>query len=265
MKNAGVIFTAILRIGVKAGLELSTPGGINDIAILKAANVKASTGIEAGVWIDIARFKTNITNLATPGDTCVRIIEEYVMALGANAGATLAIGNYAWGPELETDTPIYYTTLLDACAGTKTANGTIDATALDVRDDVVTTTLLTEVTNTATKCVSTGLVNCPASLQLISRNRIIKTVIATVTSGVTVTPMTVDSTVHTIAFGKNVHTMSATSGSPVSYISKQTHETKAGGSKVEAERNGGVSNKIKIGVSVGIGLPMLILFIAGLM
>ncbi|PVH73717.1 hypothetical protein DL98DRAFT_594767 [Cadophora sp. DSE1049] len=74
IKNAGVILTAILRI--------------------EGCSVKVSTGIEAGVWVDIVQFKTNITAApATNGNTCeLRVIEKYVMALEANTGAALAIG-----------------------------------------------------------------------------------------------------------------------------------------------------------------------------
>ncbi|KAH6717353.1 hypothetical protein BKA61DRAFT_573392 [Leptodontidium sp. MPI-SDFR-AT-0119] len=276
IKNAGVILTAILRIGLKAGLELSTPDEISDLSVLKVAQVEVSTGVEAGVWVDIAQFKTNITAApATNGNTCeLRVIEEYVMALGANAGATLAIGTHAWGPELETNTPIYYTTLANVCAVSKSATATTGATsltaAIKVRDGLETTTTVTEVTYTATKCLSTGLVNCPVSLQTTSKNKVTKTLTATVTSGAEAVFTAENTIVSTIAFGTNAYKMSATSGSPVSYIPKPTKEGGAtqegggGGGNVFNGETGGVSNKTIIGVSVGLGVPVLIGIIAGL-
>ncbi|KAH7317955.1 hypothetical protein BKA65DRAFT_439132 [Rhexocercosporidium sp. MPI-PUGE-AT-0058] len=277
IKSAGVILTAILRIGLKAGLELSTPHEISDMPVLNVAQVEVGTGVEAGIWVDIAQFKTNVTAAPTTKENpCeLRVIEEYVMALGANAGATLAIGTHTWGPEVETNTPIYYTTLASACAVSKSATVTMSTTsataaAIKLRDGLKTTTTVTEVTYTATRCLSTGLLNCPASLQTTSKNKTTKTLTAMVTSGAEAVFTTDNTIVSTIAFGTNAHKMSATSGSPVSYIPKPTKEGGAaqegggaGGNVFNGETRG-MSNKIIIGVSVGLGIPVLVGIIAGL-
>lgn len=279
IKTAGVTLTAILRLGLKAGLELSTPEEISNISVLEATHV--NMGIEVGVWVDIAQFKTNVTATPTTKDhICeLRVIEEYVMALGANAGASLAIGAHKWGPALETNTPIYYTTLADACAVSKSATvaASVGTTVpvLDVRDNLETATTVTKTTYTATQCLSTGLVNCPASLQSTLKNTVTKTLTATVTSGAEAVFATANTVISNIAFGINAHEMSATSGSPVSYIPKPTHVDGGGGGgsngpdgndgDVLKGKTGGVSDKIILGVSLGVGLPVLIAIIAGLM
>jgi hypothetical protein len=226
--------------------------------------------------MDIAQFKTNVTAApATNGNICeLRVIEEYVLALGANVGATLGIGTHTWGPVLETNIPIYYTTLADACAASKTSSAVLGATttgpAISARQDVETTTTITEVTYTATQCLSTGLVNCPASLQTTSKNKVTKTLTATLTSGAEPVFTAVNTVVNAIAFGTNIREMSATSGSPVSYIPQPTQTDGNGGGSGGGNSNdfkgetGGVSNKVIIGVSVGIGVPVLIAVIAGL-
>jgi hypothetical protein len=131
--------------------------------------------------------------------------------------------------------------------------------------NVASTTTSTEVTYTytATQCLSTGLINCPVSLQSTSRNTVTKTLVTVVPSGseatfVTATPGT---SVSAIAFGKNIKAISSTSGSPVSFVPP----TATGIVGVLDGKTGGVSNKLIIGVSVGVGVPVLIGVIAGIM
>jgi hypothetical protein len=257
------VLTALLRIGVKAGLELGTP-----TETVGGYPLDFSTGLEAGVWADVAQFITNVTAApAGNGSTCeLRVVEEYSMLLGANAGATVAIGEHTWGPTPNTQIPIWYTTIWDACAvtGSATAIASAAATAATIiaRDDL-TTTISTEVTYTATVCLSTGLVNCPVSLQSTSKNTVTKTLVTAVPSGSEATfPATTQNTVvSTIAFGTNIHEISATSGSPVSYVPTPS----PGSSSIIKGETGGVSNKVIIGVSVGVGVPVLITIVAGCM
>ena len=279
IKSAGVILTAVLRIGVKAGIELTTPKAISNMSILKAANVSVSTGIVAGVWVDIAQFKTNITAApATNGNTCeLRVIEEYVLALGAGVGATLTIGDHEWGPELDINIPIFYTTLADVCAVSKPAKATSMTSAIKGRQNLSTKTTVTEVTYTAVQCLSTGLVNCPASLQTTLTNKVETTLTATLTSSGAKAVFTTEATaVITVAFGGSAHKVSATSGTPVSFVPpKPTSTSKVGSGNgddsissdlkgVLNSQTGGVSNKIIIGVSVGVGGPVLVAIIAGI-
>lgn len=278
IKSAGVVFTAILRIGITAGIELGLPDAVSDIKILKAANIDVGTGIVAGVWLDIAQFRTNITAApATNGNTCeLRVIEEYILGIGAGAGATLTIGNHVWGPELEIEIPIYHTTLTDICAVSKTAAASESVTstaAIKMRQDVETTTTVTEITQTAIQCLETGLLNCPASLRTTSTNKVTKTLTAVVTSDADPVFTAENTVVTAIAFGTNAHKMEATSGSPVSYVPKPTEtsggddedEDEGGARKILNATTGGVSNKLIIGVSVGVGVPLVIAIIAGIM
>jgi hypothetical protein len=255
------VLTALLRVGVKAGFELSTPTETVDGYLLDF-----STGLEAGVWADVAQFITNVTAApAGSGSICeLRVVEEYSMLLGANAGATLAIGEHTWGPTPNTQIPIWYTTMKDVCAvtGSATAAASAAATAATItaRGDLTTTTISTKVTYTATVCLSTGLVNCPVSLQSTSRNTVTKTLVTAVPSGSEATfPATIQNTVvSNIAFGTNIQGISATSGSPVSYIPTPS----SGSSTIINGETGGVSNKVVIGVSVGVGVPVLITIVA---
>jgi hypothetical protein len=238
-------------------------------------NIDFSTGLEAGVWADVAQFVTNVTAApAGDGNACeLRVVEEYTMLLGANAGATLAIEEHTWGPTPNTQIPIWYTTLADVCAVTKSITGTTiaasGAATVIGRGDLTTTSTTTKVTYTATVCLNTTLVNCPVSLQSTSRNTVTKTLTTAVPSGSKATfPTTTQNTaVSTIAFGANINEMTATSGSPMSYIptasSSSGSSGSIGSSSVLKGKTGGVSNKVIIGVSVGVGVPVLIAIVAG--
>ncbi|KFY18638.1 hypothetical protein V491_04744 [Pseudogymnoascus sp. VKM F-3775] len=136
------------------------------------------------------------------------------------------------------------------------------------------TTSTTVVTQIATVCLSTGLVNCPASLQSAVRNVVTSTLVAAVPVGTEAAfPTTTrDAVVKTVAFGAGAKEVDATSGSPVSYIPKTSTSTTATSKPTSSEstftstvdgETGGVSNKVIIGVSVGVGVPVLIIIIAG--
>lgn len=201
------------------------------------------------------------------------------MLVGANAGASLAVGEHSWGPGPSTQVPIWYTTLVDICAGAKKTGAAAAVTSAAVvgRQEGMTTTV-TVVTKTAIVCLSTGLVECPASLQSAVKNVVTTTLTAAVpvgTAEVAFTTTAGDAVVKTKAFGAGAKQIGATSGSPVSYIptissttttSKPTSSGSTSTSTVDGIIEGktkGVSNKVIIGVSVGVGVPVLILIIAG--
>ncbi len=270
IQSAGIVLTSLLRIGAKVGVELATP-----TYKIEGIPLDFSSGLVAGVWADIAQLKTNVTDAPTDSVCELHVVEEYSMLLGANAGATLALGGQTWGPTPNTQVPIWYTTLLDVCAvkGTATAAASVTATAVTIlaRDDLTTTTTSTEVTYTATVCLSTGMLNCPASLQSTSKNTVTKTLVTAVPSGSVATfAATTQSTVSPISFGTNIQQISSTSGSPVSYVPTSSTSSSSGVSTptsgiagVIQGETGGVNNKVIIGVSVGIGLPVLLAIIAG--
>jgi hypothetical protein len=259
------VLKALLRVGAQAGLEVGTP----PFSIF-GQSLGASTGVKAGVWADVAELITNVT-AAPSGDTsgcALRVKEIYSMALGAAAGASLAILTNTWGPTPSTQIPIFYTTFVDACAvSTSTASKAL-VTARAAKAGLTTTTISTKVTYSGIACLSTDMVNCPVSLQTTTRNTVTKTLVTSVSSGVTPTfPATTQTSVTTsIAFGKNVKEMSATSGTPVSFVPPTGSSTPTTGiDGFFHEESGGVSNKVIVGVSVGLGVPILIAIIAGSM
>ncbi|KFY48877.1 hypothetical protein V495_00950 [Pseudogymnoascus sp. VKM F-4514 (FW-929)] len=270
--GANTVLTAVLRLGVEAGLQLST--GTRFIGPIPA---DVSSGIVAGFWADVAQFVTNVTAAPDSDDCPLQVVEEYSMLLGAKAGATIAVEHHSWGPAPSTQVPIWFTTLADACAGTKTvAEPVVTSAAVVEREEGMVTTT-TVVTRTATVCLSTGLLNCPASLQSAVQNVVTSTLVAASPVGdEDAFPTTAaDVVVNTVAFGKNAREMDATTGSPVSYVPKTstttTSEPTSSGSgsrtadddSITEGKTGGVSNKVIIGVSVGVGVPVLILIIAG--
>ncbi|KFY44515.1 hypothetical protein V494_01436 [Pseudogymnoascus sp. VKM F-4513 (FW-928)] len=269
--GANTVLTAVLRLGIRSGLAFDTR-----TAFIRGVPMRFSPGVEVGVWADVAQFVTNVTAAPDSDDCALQVVEEYTMLVGANAGATVALGeHHSWGPAPSTQVPIWYTTLADACAGTKTAAASVTTSAAVVERDEGMTTTTTVVTKTATICLSTGLVNCPASLQSGVENVATSTLIAAVPVGTEdAFPNTANEVVvKTVAFGAGVKQMGATSGSPVSYVpttSTTTSEPTGSGtappsteSSIVDGDTGGVSNKVIIGVSVGLGVPVLILIIAG--
>lgn len=267
IQTSGVVLTALLRVGITAGVDISTPSDtIADITL------DFSAGVVAAVFADVAQFITNVTVApAGSGSECdLHIVEEYTMLLGANAGATLALGGHTWGPTPNTQVPLFFTTLAAACAVTGTVSATATGATIAARNpapnSVSSTTTSTKVTytNTAILCLSTGLLNCPNSLQSTSHNTVTKTLVSVLPSGSKATFLTAASNtaVTTIAFGTNVKALSSTSGSPVSFVPTSS-PTSPGIVGVLNGKTGGVNNKLIIGVSVGVGVPVLIAVVVG--
>lgn len=253
--------TALLKVGLQVGLNVASPS-------LNLDGIKFATfsaGAAAGVWMNIAEFSTNVT-AAPAGDSsgCKVFVEEvYSMAIGAQAGATLAINDHSWGPTPNTSTVLFYTTLESRCASTITSTTALVTARAAKSTGLTTTTLTTEDTYTATQCLSTGLLNCPISLQITSKQTVTSTLVTSVPSGSTATfPVTSQTAVaSTIAFGTNVKPLTSSSGTSTSF--NPTTSPTSGIAGVIDGKTGGVSNKIIIGVSVGVGVPVFIAIIAG--
>lgn len=274
IESAGVVFNAVLRLGLQAGFEVSSP----DVGVLGVGVEGASAGVEVGVYANVAEFTTNVT--ASVGDEeddedCgLRIEQGYQLGLGANAGASVAFGGHTWGPVPETEIPIFYTTLADACAVQKSIPASAAVTsagALEDRadeDDLESTTLSTEVVYVGVSCISEGLLNCPVSLQTTTKSTTTKTLVTAVPDGEeAVFPESIQSTVpSTVPFGDGARKLVSVSGSPASYVPPPPSSTGFGddsdGGFFDKE-TGGVSNKVIIGVSIGIGVPALIAAVAG--
>ncbi|KAI0416004.1 hypothetical protein F5X98DRAFT_344978 [Xylaria grammica] len=277
VQSANGILTARLRVGMHAGVSVE-----NDQL---SPFVPVSTGTEVLVYADLAEFTTNITAVPDGDDSeCqLRVQQIYQLALGAAAGATLAIGPETWGPNPSTKIPIFYTTLADECAKTVTkttiVTASIPTVAARADKDMTTTTLSDEVTFTGLVCISTGLAECPASLQSTTKITSTRTLVVEVPSGSKATfPATTQDVVsETIPFAKNIKAVDATSGSPVSYVppppssTPSSSATAAGGSRGQGDASDdgtlgnvtGVNTRLIIGLSVGLGVPFLVAVVAG--
>ncbi|KAL7619871.1 hypothetical protein AAE478_010417 [Parahypoxylon ruwenzoriense] len=273
VESAGGLIKAVLRVGVNAGFELESP----PVVIPSAGfSTSASAGIGVSVWADIAEFATNIT--ASPQgddeDCSLRVEQTYQFGLGAAAGATLAIGPETWGPAPETNIPIFYTTIADLCAiQGRTEITTASSAAITARadGDLTTTTLTKKVTFTGTACLTTGLVNCPPSSQTTTKVTSTLTHVTAVPSGSdAVFPESTGTGVATpVPFGTNVKTIAATTGSPTSYVpppppTSSTNAETGVSSEHPLGTVNGVDRRIAIGVSVGLGVPVLAAIIAGI-
>ncbi|KAI5921960.1 hypothetical protein F4810DRAFT_702011 [Camillea tinctor] len=268
VQSAGGTISAVLRLGLHAGVEVESPPiPLPGIGL----STRASAGIEVGVFADLAEFGTNIT-VSPEGDDAdcaLRLQQTYQLGLGAAAGASLAIGQQTWGPAPATQIPIYYTTLADICAAnaTRTATATTPTITARADGDLSTATLTSKMTFTGVACASSGLVNCPASLQTTTKITRTSTVITAVPSGADPTfPAAVQTTVaSTVPFGTNAKSIGATSGSPVSFVPPPPSAT-AGAVTADTPLGtvGGVDTRLVIGLSVGLGVPVLAGIVVGI-
>ena len=138
---------------------------------------------------------------------------------------------------------------------------------LQQRQDLEAITLTTTVKLVGQTCKSSGLVNCPASLQGTTTEETVLTLVTEVPDGEepTFPATTFDSVTSTVAFGNSAHKIIAASGSPTSFVPEATAADSSGkGSDALSGETRGVSNKVIIGVSVGIGIPVLIAIGVGL-
>ncbi|KAK5127089.1 hypothetical protein LTR85_008449 [Meristemomyces frigidus] len=272
IESAGVVFSAVLRVGVHAGLDLVTPD-------FPMVDIDFGGGIEMGVYANVAEFVTDVR--AQPEDQgCeIAVVQSYQLALGAAAGATIAVTDvdhtYTWGPVAQTSVPIWYTELDSACAGTKLASSATTTAMPNItaraekRQDMTTTTLFSTVTYTGVNCISTGLVNCPVSLQNTSQSTSTSTLVTVVPSGSDASfPVSVQNAVPTtMTFGINAVQLPATSGSPVSYTPPPPTATATSTSipgTLLHEVEHGVSKRVIIGVSIGVGVPVILALIGAI-
>ncbi|KAI0487122.1 hypothetical protein F4859DRAFT_468267 [Xylaria cf. heliscus] len=274
VQSAAGIMTARLRVGMHAGISEE----FDPFELLPV-----STGAEVSVFADLAEFTTNITAVPEGDDSgCqLRVQQAYQFALGAAAGASFAIGEHTWGPDISTNTPIFYTTLADVCAEsvTKTASAAVIAAptsivAVRADEDMTTTTLTDKVTFTGLTCLS-SLSECPVSLQSTTRVTSTRTLVVTVPSGseATFPPTAQNGDPKTIPFSKNIKAVAATTGAPVSYIPppppppSTTADSGGHGGESNGESPAGkasVNKPLIIGLSVGLGVPFLAIVIGGI-
>lgn len=235
------------------------------------SDLKLKAGIEASVYANIAEFTTNVTaaELSKKPHKCDLSVEQgYQFAIGAAAGASIELFDHIWGPVPKTEIPIFYTNLKEACAATKTASATPTPT-LQERDDLSTTTTKTELTYSALACAS-GLVNCPASLMTLSTNIVTTTLTTSVPSGddvVWTAQQTAATRATPVPFGVHAVTLAPSSGKPSSFVPSATAAPTPtiNVDHIVNGSTGGVNNKLIIGLSVGLGVPVLVAIIAAIM
>ncbi|EPS45648.1 hypothetical protein H072_352 [Dactylellina haptotyla CBS 200.50] len=259
VESAGVTLKAILRITVRAGYEISTPGlAIFGQDVTDVLNLKASTGIEVSVWAHVAELATSVTIIPNGDENnCkLRVEEWYQCAVGAAAGATVAVAGYTWGPTPETSIPIWGTTFTQ-CA----ISGTVASTssAQPTGSDLTTKTISTNVTYRAIECLSTGLVDCPVSLQSTTKVITGLTLVTAVSSGVDPKfPITTESSVgETSTFAASAQDLISTSGTPSSATSIPTISVVNTGSDND-NHHSHRRRDIILGVCIGLGVPILL-------
>lgn len=227
----------------------------------------------------------------------------YTFALAVAAGATIeALGN-TWGPSPNSSIPVFHTKIGGFCATLTTPTATVTATTtagLEERgsprlnwlprmtpppllnrflgrreEELVTTTISSTATFFGQICKSPGLVNCPVSLQESTTMKSVITLVTVLPAGVSpVFPATQMDSVSSIPeFGTNVHNMiSSVSGPPTSYNPSATDDgfLPSASEAIQDVKDfldkdtNGVSNRVILGVSLGLGIPVLIGVIAGL-
>jgi hypothetical protein len=289
--GSGAVLKGVLRFQLKAGLELQTP----NVTVLDK-DLAFGAGVEMNVFANLAEFVTNITGPSTNNaNGCdLEVVQYYEFNLGAAAGATLAFGDRSWGPTPETTVPVFFTTLGKACAkkGTPTSSVVTTATTATTAGsvtttsstgssttatpsithaprtaelaprDLITTTLLSSVVFMAQSCLSSGLVHCPASLQVTSAFSSVLSLVTAVPSGVIPSfPVTsVASVLSSVAFGPDIKSAIPITGLPTSFTPPiSTNDI----SNFVNGETAGVSNKLILGLGLGLGLPVLIGLITG--
>lgn len=283
VEAAGVVFNAILRIGITAGINIGKPStaGIAQ-ALSMVPDIEA--GIQLAVFANLAEFKTNVTHVPDDEECEFHVEQEYQVALGAKAGMSVAVGIVTYGPVAETNTPIWNTALASACAkkpAAKTSPATVSASATTTahnskRQVAFETTVLTSTaTHTGVICAVSTTGNCPVSHQQTIQSTEVVSLTTTFASGgpkptfpnatQTVVPASATAT-----FGSAVVSFGKTSGSPVSYVAPPTSDAKSkdgkDGEDDDAEDDAeeeGINKKMIVGICAGIGIALAIGAVVG--
>ncbi|KAB2110222.1 hypothetical protein AG0111_0g1691 [Alternaria gaisen] len=272
LESASVSIAAALRIGAHCGLEVTAPEtGIFE-ALKDFALPEVQAGIEVAVFANVAEFTTNVTYTPDDKECELKVIQEYNFAVGAIAGASVAVEflneTKTWGPVAETSTAIFTTTLAEVCGiqSKPTMTQAMITPAFERRQDLSAATISTVITRSGVSCKVPGLVNCPNSAQVTTSTTFDSTMTTSVPSGVEATwPVeTTDAVDETVAFGTQAKTMKAVSGKPTPYVAPPSEEGDDEGQRLTGTTRG-VSNKVIIGVCVGLVLPILAAIVGAIM
>ncbi|KAF2825407.1 hypothetical protein CC86DRAFT_395030 [Ophiobolus disseminans] len=249
VESAGMVIAAVLRIGIHCGVEV----------------VKA--GIEVAVVAHLAILANNQANQSVSKslDCSLEVIQEYNLALGAIAGASVEVNadtSQTYGPVIEKPTAIFTTTLAKICVISEPNRKETSITnAALKRQDMTTTTLSTVITTSGVSCMITGAASCPASQQNSTKASYTKYWTTALPSSVT--PTFPESTLNNIPSrrhcGTGAKTIRAMSGSPSAYTAPPTPtgNTESQDGNAPEEAKSGVNKSVAIGAGVGLGLPLL--------
>lgn len=266
VQSGGVVISAALRVGVHCGVEVGTPPSTDFSAI-----DEMRTGIEVAVFANVAEFVTNVTYAPEDEECEMKVVQAFNFAVGAIAGASMVVDLHGldpqtWGPVPETSTAVYTTTLAEVCAikGTPTPTQASITAVGEKQDDLTTTTISTTLMTTGVSCTITGIAACPASAQVSTKATTVKPLVTAVPSGVEATfPESVFEGVQSpITFGSHAKSIKATSGQPTAYV-EPNHEspTDIHDDALDGQIQG-VNIKLIIGLSVGLGVPILLAALA---
>ncbi|KAG5951739.1 hypothetical protein E4U53_002388 [Claviceps sorghi] len=278
LESEEVVLKALLRLSVRAGFTFET---YHLHVPVEGTELELAAGIETQAYVNVAEFTTNITT--KPGrefesskDCALHVVQDYTLAVGAAAGATVDCLGTAYGPTPATEIPVFYTNLAASCV-TRGFHSSLTTNYPELArrraSDYSTTTKETTAVYEATACISPGLINCPASLQSIARNIVTKTLTATVASGSNAVWSTPAATAFVAAdFQKDVLSFKGSSGVPKSYSPPPSGKTSAAspaqGNNVLQGEAGRVSHRVIVGVAIGMGIgfgvTIIIAVIAGI-
>lgn len=255
VSSAALTLQAILRVGVHAGIVLSSDGlvvdgvhlatysaGVETIAYADVANLTLNVAVGAGTngsSVDSLGTTTADADTSCTGDSDVVVEGVFAFDIGAEAGASVQIGDFlSWGVNPTTMLPVFYTTVTQCGGGapssavttTPTPTPTSKLAPRATETAVETTVISTTFVYSAVACRSPGIVNCPASLQTTAVTTATSTTTLTVASGSQKTgkvtwpaPTATTSITRVAAFGDNAQSMGlSVSGTPTSFVPPPT-------------------------------------------
>ncbi|KAK3181504.1 hypothetical protein K4F52_007214 [Lecanicillium sp. MT-2017a] len=241
IESAGTVLKAVLRLSLGAGFSLYsadlTPGLESTFGDFDPKDFTAAAGVESRIYANVAELVTNVTTSTGDDDAAncaLQAVQEYKFAVGAAAGASVGLGHRFWAAAPSTEIPIFVTTLAAICAQSSSpATTTAEATIRDLEngESLETLTLTREETYTATQCVDASW---PVTTEVAA-----------------VTP---------VEFGTNARELVATTGKPEAYGG----ESNDGDDGFFDRETGGISNAVVLGLSIGLGVPILIATIASI-
>lgn len=245
MEASGVNYEATLRLSATAGVELSTPDFLDFFSDFGA-------GIFVGVHANVVQFTGAVSGADGGSDTCAFYMDAtYQFGVGGAAGAYAFVEDDVYAAVAETNIPIWGTSVGSICA---TRGDVLERrsvpTELHGRQDMSTTTTETERTYTGTQCLSTAMTECPPALQTVRKFSTTETLTTAVPSGEDVdwdaSPLVTNFDAG--SFGQSAFDITSTTGTPKPFdVGHNSDGT-----------TGGVSNKLIIGLSVGLGVPALV-------